>query len=150
MGITKSVTLQEISADNWLECLRLQLTDEQQDLVASNAFSLVQASYNSDCFPLAIYQEETMVGFLMWGRNDCGQYWIMRLMIDYRYQGQGYGKAALESAIALLHQKPDCHEIFIDYVEGNIIAEKLYRSLGFVPTGEKNDREIIMRLPLNR
>ncbi|MCD8490366.1 MAG: GNAT family N-acetyltransferase [Desertifilum sp.] len=144
------IELREITQENWLDCVSLELKKEQKTYVASNAFSLAQASYEPNCWPLAVYHQTTMVGFVMCGRNDREQYWILRLMVDYRYQGRGYGKAALESAIAFLQTQPDCHDIFIDYVEGNTLAQKLYRSLGFVPTGEKIDREIVMRLSLKR
>ena len=54
------VTLQPITRDNWLQCVRLNVAPEQKHFVASNAVSL------------AAYDGDTMVGFAMyaWNTND--------------------------------------------------------------------------------
>ena len=41
-----------------------------------------------------------------------------------------------------------CREIFLGYVPGNAVAERLYARFGFVPTGEIEDGEIVARLDL--
>ena len=57
-----TITLQPITSDNWVECIQLAPTAEQQRIgfVEPNRGSLAQA--------YAIYADETMVGFVMYGR----------------------------------------------------------------------------------
>ncbi|MDF2717187.1 MAG: spermidine acetyltransferase [Paenibacillus sp.] len=59
-----SVTLEEITKRNWEDCVRLQVRNGQEHFVASNVYSIVQSKYEPDKVPLAIYHEQTMVGFL--------------------------------------------------------------------------------------
>jgi diamine N-acetyltransferase len=131
------ITLREINKDNWLECILLEVRPEQASFVAPNLFSLVQALFNPSWVPLAIYHQETMIGFVMFGKKNPEDrtYWIFRLMIDGRHQGKGYGKAAMQGVIRLLQEMSDCQEISLTYREGNVIAENLYSSLGFRRSG---------------
>ncbi len=75
-----------------------------------------------------------------------GQYWIWRLMIDKDQQGKGYGRAAMQEAIRLLKTRPDCKEIWLDFTPGNVVAARLYLSLGFEQMGVDEKGEIVMRL----
>ncbi len=142
------ITLREINHENWQDCLELCLAPEQQDYLKSNAYSLVQAHYEPDCYPWGIYHQDQMVGFVMYGKNPQGQWWILRLMIDYLHQGLGYGTVALQKVIDQMKTHPDCHEIFLDYVQENLTAAKLYHRFGFRPTGEINDNLIVLQLTL--
>jgi hypothetical protein len=53
-----------------LECTGLRPSPEQQErgYVADNVFSLAQAYVEPWWTPLAVYVDETMVGFVMYGR----------------------------------------------------------------------------------
>ena len=94
---------------------------------------------------------ETMVGFAMYGRSPKdGRYFVVRLMIDARYIGKGYGKATMRALVDRMRRLPDCDEIYLSYVPGNVAAETLYLNLGFEKTGEiDEDGEIYMRLRLD-
>ena len=67
-------------------------------------------------------------------------------MIDKRFQGNGYGKEALELAIKYLKDNFRVGEIFLSFEPDNIIAENLYRNIGFQRTGEVEGNEIVMCL----
>ena len=56
---------------------------------------------------------------------------IMRLMIDEKYQGQGYGKATMIELICRLKLYPDVEIIVTSYRKENKIAARLYESFGF-------------------
>jgi diamine N-acetyltransferase len=142
-----TITLRPITPDNWEPCINLKTTDEQQRFVVANLYSLAQAKVFPECVPLAIYQDEMIVGFLMYApTGKDGQYWIWRLMIDKDQQGRGYGRAAMQKAISLLRTQPDCKEICLDFTPGNVVAERLYLSLGFEKIGVDEKGEIVMRL----
>ncbi|HCF27832.1 MAG TPA: spermidine acetyltransferase [Cyanobacteria bacterium UBA11049] len=147
------VVLQEINKDNWRECIRLKTTEEQEKFVASNLYSLAQSRFYPSSVPLGIYHNDTMVGFVMYDRTESGYqnsgYYLWRLMIDKNHQKKGYGKAAMQGVIKLLQQKPDCKEILIGYKPENLVAEKLYLSLGFQKTGLIEDGDVLVYLPVS-
>ncbi|GAA4843023.1 GNAT family N-acetyltransferase [Paenibacillus vulneris] len=148
------IQLKAITSDNWEQCVRLSVHQDQERFVAPNVYSILQSKFEPDKEPLAIYNENTMVGLVMYGcdpEDDC--YWIVRLMIDKKHQGKGYGRAALLRAIELIRSLPDCSpDIKISYNPDNTAAEKLYESLGFRKTGEVishgTHKEVVAKLAL--
>ncbi len=141
------VTLKEITLENWIECVRLQPSEEQKEFVASNLFSIAESKFHPSWEPLAIYANKIMVGFIMYGPEEGheGRYWVIRLMIDQNHQRKGYGNAAMREALRRIKDKPDYRELLISFVPENIAARKLYESLGFVDTGEVEDEELVFR-----
>ncbi len=142
------VELREITRDNWLECARLAVTDDQKHFVAPNVYSLAESKFCPEMIPLAIYDGETMVGFTMWGHaTDADEWWIIRLMTDIKYQGRGYGRAAMTEVIWRIRERSPGTAILVSYEPANAVAEKLYMSLGFEKTGRVEDGELVVRLP---
>jgi diamine N-acetyltransferase len=130
------ISLKEIDHQNWQECIKLKVKKGQEHFLPSNLYSLVQAKYQKTEFysfvPLAIYWDETMVGFIMWDDIPNNEiYVIPRLMIDGQYQGKGIAKRALQVAIDIITQKNDCKGIQVSYKADNVAAQRLYLSLGF-------------------
>lgn len=146
-----NIELKEIDRNNWLETIGLEVYLEQKDFVAPNAVSLAEAYVQPDnlgLHPLAIYADDVLVGFAMYGRHpqhERGQ-WIQRFMIDQRYQGQGFGKAAMSLLLELLKSKDDCHEIGLCVNPDNRAAQAFYRSFGFVDTGRMHSGEQVYSL----
>jgi diamine N-acetyltransferase len=70
----------------------------------------------------------------------------MRLMIGAEHQGTGHGTASLQALIDLMVEQHGVREIFLGYEPGNAVAERLFARVGFVPTGEMVQGEIIARL----
>jgi diamine N-acetyltransferase len=138
-----TVTLQPLTAENWHECIRLQVSDEQTKYVASNLYSIAETRFEPTCIPLTIYADDLMVGFILYNAAD---YYIARFMIDARFQGKGYGRAAM---LLLLAQFEVAHPVTsLSFVPGNAAAERLYESVGFRKTGEIHDGEEVMVRPL--
>lgn len=143
------VTLVEIDRYNYLHVMDLAVAPEQKPFVATNQYSLAQAYVQPECVPLALYAENKPVGFAMYCLDtDDRQYWIFRLMIDQRYQGRGYGRAAMLLLIDRIRSEMDeAHDrIYISFEPENKIAKSLYESLGFVPDGRRAYGEIVYRL----
>ena len=146
-----AVTLKPITKDSWRACVQLRLAPDQEPFVASNAYSLAQSKYEPNCVPLGIYDGETMVGFAMYARDaEEDTYWIYRLMIDCDQQAKGYGREALRQVIRLLERMPDATPISLSYLPDNAVAERLYLSEGFAPTGEESHGERIARRTIGR
>lgn len=145
----ETVSLREITPDNWEKIIKLSVRDDQKGFVASNVYSLAEARIFPDCVPLAIYAAEQPVGFLMYTYvQERSQWWIFRLMIAAEEQGKGYGRAAMRQVIARMQALPGCEQIFISFEPENAVAEGLYRSLGFVSNNEVWGGEVVYRLDL--
>jgi len=141
------VTLEPITSDNLNAICNLRVRDDQQGFVAPNVRSIAQAYVDPDVTPLGVFADGEPVGFVMIGREkETGRDWVIRLMVDATQQGKGYGRAALEAAVARLREGPGASDIYLSYVPGNEHAERLYQVVGFESTGEIEDEEIVMRL----
>ncbi|MDT9721569.1 GNAT family N-acetyltransferase [Paenibacillus sp. ClWae2A] len=137
----EQVTLQPITKINEFECINLKPREDQLDLVASNADSLIHATKEITSKPYGIFAEDQMVGFILFDNeiyND-GYYWILRFMMDEKYQGKGYGKLAIQEVVRMLQERSDCRQIRVSHVPHNIAANALYKRIGFQETGELED-----------
>lgn len=147
-----SIHLEDVTRDNFMACIRLQPREDQRHFVAPNAVSLAESKFYPELVPQAIYAGDTLVGFLMWGPEEPGDepgtIWVARLMIDARYQGNGYGRAAMEAVIAQARANPQATQILLSFEPENAGAEALYSSLGFQRTGAIQEGEVVVRLAL--
>ncbi len=144
-----TISLRDITMENFRECLRLEVADDQKNFVASNMFSLAEAKADGVSNPYAIYAGDTMVGFIMYDYEPKeSRGYISRLMVDKRFQSRGYGRTAMSLVIERLQAIPGCVEIQTSYEPTNGVAAKLYASLGFESTGEFVDGEPIVRMPV--
>lgn len=141
------ITIRPIDQENFRPVARLKLLPEQASFVAENLFSIAEASVHPNWLPQAIYAGDELVGFVLTGREtETGIDWIIRFMIGAEQQGKGHGRAALLAVIEQLKARPDHRQVRLSYVPGNDVAERLYRAVCFVPTGEVDDGEIVMQL----
>ena len=131
------ISLRLIDQSNWEECIHLKLKKEQQSFIASNLYSIAEVQFLSDFAVKAIYCEEILVGFSMYGKApEDGNYWVYRFMIDEKYQGLGYGKRAMQLIINDVQTKNDRTDILmLGYDPENIHAGKFYENLGFQSVG---------------
>lgn len=139
------IEFREITRENFDECLFSDVTEEQGDFVASTTFSLAEAKIFTENIPLAIYDQDTMVGFIMYGLDpDDNEYWISRLLIDEKFQKRGYGKQAMEQILILINETYQPQKLLLSFEPENVVAEKLYVSLGFKQTGRMIDDELVL------
>lgn len=142
-----NVTLREITPENFRECIDLKVAEGQEKFVASNVISIAQAKIYPTANPFAIYHEDEMVGFVMYGFDtEEEHFYLGRLMIDEKHQGKGYGKATTLEVIERMKQIEGCGEIYLSFVPENTGAEKLYSSVGFERTGKISEHgEVVMK-----
>ena len=69
-------------------------------------------------------------------------------MIGIEDQNKGYGRAAMKELLNMIKDADKFDVVILDYAEGNMVARDLYYSFGFRETGEVDDDEVIMELPL--
>ncbi|XLZ68982.1 GNAT family N-acetyltransferase [Massilia sp. SR12] len=132
------IQLKAVTRHNFDAITDLQLLDPQRDLIASNAYSIAQASFHPHMQTRAIYAGEELVGFLMYVDLELeghpNEFGVWRLMIDSRHQGKGYGRTALLAALAEIRARGGVRKIWISYMPNNALARALYASIGFVET----------------
>ena len=137
----------EVTSDNFGECIELEVKKEQVNFVTSNAVSIAQSKVQPECKPLVVYDNETMVGFIMYCIDeDDGEYWIYRMMIDKNHQSKGYGKRSLEKMLEIIKQDKSHNKVFLGVHKESIQAVKLYESCGFYFNSQVFGSEHIMRL----
>lgn len=147
-----SVTLVPIDKDNVASVFDLEVAPEQRLFVAPNPWSLAQAlAESSVAWPRAIVMDGEVVGFLMLeidpNEEDGRSFWLWRLMVGDGLQRKGIGSAAIALAIEEVRARGGT-EMYTSWVEGEGGPEPFYRKLGFVPTGEIDDGEVVVRLEL--
>ena len=150
------IELREVTQANWREALRLTVSPDQQRFIAEYApvvaVALAKAYLHLDgatWVPYAIYASATMVGFvaLAYQSSTADQYWIFHFFIDQRYQGRGYGQAALQRFIELVTQEyPTCRLLQLVVHPENDRAQRLYAAAGFRPNGAERWEEQVYQL----
>jgi diamine N-acetyltransferase len=107
-------------------------------------------------WPRAIYAEGRPVGFVMisWDlRPDppdptlVGPWFLWKLMISADRQGHGYGRAAIEAVVERIRPE-GAVELLTSYGVGEGDPSGFYASVGFVPTGDLHEGEVVAALAL--
>lgn len=151
------VTLHPISAANW-ECVAdLAVAAGQEEFVAPNTFSLLQAAYGIQhesalkLVPRAICADDEIVGFALYSMTPSeGRCAVERLMIDAKHQRKGFGRAAMHALLNLFRTEPGVEEVWISYAPENDAARRLYAQLGFEEIGMDKNGEMQACLVLAR
>ena len=125
------IILEELNVDNWLETMELSVSEEQKNVFPiPNVYWVGISRYEEKTTLYAIKNDETIVGLIGIGYDEDGvSGYINPLMIDEKYQGNGYSKAAMKSAIEKLKNDYKVSEIHIGHRKTNAVAGKLYESL---------------------
>ncbi len=152
------ISLRKIDTHNIWPIIKLHVRKEQESFVATNTESLLEAFATREeglaAWPFGIYNDDTLVGFIMFGYDSSGDdepavakgnYCIWRFMIDQNYQGCGYGRQALRQALEFLRRQPygPARYCWLSYEPENTAAKKLYAAAGFIENGQKAEDEIV-------
>lgn len=153
------IHFEEITNKNIWKVCALEPFNEQKDFVAENIQSLAEAyatrNEGGNALPLAVYNDDELIGFLMIGKGTVGNedesalikenYSIWRLMLDKRFQRRGLGKQTLDAAVELIRGFPfgPARKVWLSYEPENTRARDIYRKFGFVENGEMCGNEIV-------
>src|SRR5215216_6118171 len=154
-----SLSIQPLTIHNWRDLSHLKVREDQKNFVAPNVYSIAESQFGYDhpedrhwdMAPYGIYDDDEPVGFLMIGYNffhTRTQGFIIRLMVDEKYQGNGYGKFGLYWILDHFRKDEHIQRIGISYEPDNEVARTLYASLGFVETGEIDHGEVVAELQI--
>jgi len=153
------ITLRTVTSGNWRETLTLAVRPEQQRFISEYApiaaIALAKAYIRPGGMlwtPYAIYAQATMVGFLAlaYEPDTADLYWLFHFFIDQRYQGRGYGRAALQRLIELVRREhPQRQMLHLVVNPENEGAQRLYTAAGFRPTGSERWGEPVYQLAMS-
>jgi diamine N-acetyltransferase len=161
MGTATMISLRPVDSTNYRECIQLSVAREQQGFVASNLQSLADAYvWREAAEPYAVYSDDEMVGFALLfpfagdvddesipePGTERGMV-LVRLMIDARFQGHGYGRDALETIVENVRDR-GLTSVRLSVLPENEQALEFYRRNGFSKTGAIHGGEIVMERQL--
>ncbi|MGX7024218.1 GNAT family N-acetyltransferase [Vagococcus hydrophili] len=144
--------LKKINQENWRHVANLSVSPDQLDFIETNKESLLEAAFDTkyNWLPLALYDEQQLVGFSMIGDYNANtkSIWLDRLMIDQHFQGQRYGKRFLQLILDFIKESWKIETIILSAHEENESIFSFYESFGFKNTHQidKENGEIIMIL----
>lgn len=153
------IRFEEITNKNIWKVCTLEPFEDQKDFVAENIQSLAEAyatrNEGNNALPLAVYDDDELIGFVMIGKGTVGNeeesdlikenYCLWRLMIDKKFQHKGLGKQTIDAVMALIRTFPfgDAKKVWLSYEHENTHARDIYLKYGFVENGEMCGNEIV-------
>lgn len=145
----------EVTPSNWKK-IKPKVKHDQKRFVSSYTATLARAYVyrNENSVVWAIYRNGEPIGLLMHRdyMNDLGERLCIldQFFIDRNYQGQGFGKEAMKLWLANISKVNKYSAVELCFIEGDKIAESLYKSLGFVRKPEEDDGdELVMHYCLH-
>lgn len=148
--MAKRVILEPLNVNNWLKICDLSVSDAQKSFFpVPNVYWIGISRYEEMSELFAIKVDEVYVGLIGGGYDEDGiTGYINPLMIDQYHQGNGYSKQALLLMIEYLRNNLNVNRININHCKTNVVAGKIYESLGFLVYGE-NEKEYLRKLEIN-
>ena len=130
----------DVDGDNWLS--DLHVSGEQMDYVLDPYGILARAYAYRDEGSRAffVYDGNTPVGMgLYCDYPELKAYELNQFFIDERYQGRGYGKAALKLILDEMRRVGRYRKVVLWYIDGDNAADNLYGQAGFKKFGSIQD-----------
>ena len=133
------IRLIDVNEQNWLDIRKLSVSEPQKGFLDSAVGILARGYvYRHDrAKVIGIEEDDTVIGVALVRDLDdepaC--YDLQQFMIDARFQGKGYGTAALRMLLSELERerKYDCVEVCVKKTDA--AALRVYEKAGFVDTG---------------
>jgi diamine N-acetyltransferase len=148
------ISLRPITASNRAAVEALRVAPGQERYVSTVADSMREAVEEAGgrAMQWALYDGETPVGFVMISDEVDGPDYIpqflWKLLIDERYQRQGFGTAALDLVVEYFRGRPGVEVLSTSAVEGDGSPIPFYERYGFERTGDIVFGEVLLRLQL--
>lgn len=132
---------------------------EQQEYLGGtvdDALAEAAACPEANPWPRAAYADGVPVGFVMLSWNlhpdppdpTLVEGWFLwKLMVAHDQQGRGYGRAIID-AVTRVIRREGATELLTSYSVGVGDPSGFYAALGFVPTGDLHEGEVVAALAL--
>ena len=148
------VSLRPLTASNRRAAEALRVSTSQERFVSGVTASLLEAAEHLDAQALSwvVYAKDTPVGFVMIADEvascDYQPHYLWKLLIDERYQGQGFGTAALDLIVEHFRGRPGVDVLSTSAGQGDGSPIAFYERYGFERTGEESGDEVLLGLRL--
>lgn len=141
------VRLEDVTVKNWRACVELEVGASQERFTRSNLYTIAEAQFYPNVVTRAILTSEgEVIGLVLYGQDDeDGNCWIYRFMIDGRYQGRGYGRAALRLIMREMSARSECLEVRLRCHKENSVAMGLYDSVEFQRVTDQGDQVVLTK-----
>ncbi|MYL71797.1 GNAT family N-acetyltransferase [Halobacillus litoralis] len=146
-----NIHIKDIDHANEYKVRNIKLKFGQEKFIETVDECLEEAGTYHQWHPVAIYFEEDIIGFAMYGSfGPNKETWLDRIMIDKRAQGKGYGKRAIIMLIDIISKEYGVNVIYLSITEDNKKAFHLYTSIGFEYMNERdpNNGELLFKYTL--
>ena len=144
------IELRDIDEDNFRACTKLSVRKDQP-FVASNAYSIAESKIFPYWTTKAVYAEDVLVGFMMFATfYEKEELYLCRFMIDQRYQGKGFGKAALDRLKEIAMGDEGIRRIKLSTAPDNANGIRIYEKFGFRDMKYLEDEEEVFVLELEK
>ena len=133
------IRLSDVTEDNWFEVASLSVKDEQKAFLAPAIGILARGYVYRDCRArvFVIEDDDSIVGTALVREftDEPLGYDLQQFMIDQRYQGRGYGSAALELILEELKKEGRFDHVEVCVKKADAAAIRLYEKHGFSVSG---------------
>lgn len=140
------IELRKVTENNYVECMNLKVTVEDDSFVDSVSYSLAEAYvFYNESRVFAIYNNETLVGFVSMyiGENN---FQIINFFIADTYQNCGFGTKAAKLCINYLLKEYNASRISVPVNVRHKLAQHFWLKLGFNFSDSLEDGYVFMRL----
>ena len=145
----EALSLREVTKETINSILDLKVAEGQENLVGDNGNSIALAHFAEKAWFRGIYAGDQPVGFVMLSIDrEKPEFYLWRFMIDGAQQGKGYGKRTMELLMERLRDEFEAKELTLHVMDLPHSAQTFYEALGFRATGEMEEDELVMSLPL--
>ena len=133
------IRLTEVTEDNWFEAASLTVKEEQKGYLAPPIGIIARGYVYRDCNArvYVIENDDVIVGIALtreFSDEPLG-YDLQQFMIDQRWQGQGYGLAALKLILDELRKEGHYDHVEVCVKKNDAEAISLYEKCGFTDSG---------------
>lgn len=147
MSEAKHILFSDVDETNG-EIFALEVHGAQHDFIESIPQCMKEArekSYGIAWHPVAISDDDRLIGFAMYGQSAAGEIWLDRFMIDKREQGKGYGTLVLPLLLQKIKGECKGDALYLSVNEKNRVAIALYEKMGFRFIGELDGNDPVMQ-----
>jgi diamine N-acetyltransferase len=135
------------------------LPPEQADFVGGSvddALAEAASCPEANPWPRGVYVDGVPAGFVMisWDLHPeppdptlVGPWFLWKIMVAPAQQGRGVGRAIIDAVVDVIRPF-GAIELLTSYGEGEGDPSGFYAALGFVPTGERHEGEVLTALAL--
>lgn len=128
--IDKEIVIKEVAGDDILEIIEIEKKSFKDPWTKTK---FLQELYNPDSIFLGSYLKNEICGYII-ADYIVDEVNIYNLCVKEEFRNKGIGTKLLKSALEISKQKK-FRKVFLEVKSDNLVAKKIYESLGFKEIG---------------